>query len=259
MQQAVNSAELLTPTMPPLTAPQQGACCVETRRIVIVSPSPGHLHELIRDLSSSCFDVISLHRFDPELIRELEADFVLVDLTGPDPYADWHLLTQGRESAGAELKRLPHRFLVDVYADSRGWRRSLTQDRELGNTMSSREIVARIREDLETAPGSVIIDSDRRIRFKDLTIDRKKQSVYRGGVRMPLTKTEYDLLVTVLAAGGEVLSREQILNAVWGTDYYGGSNVVDVHVRSLRRKLGDRAVYSKYIATVRGSGYRMAD
>ncbi|MNJ82269.1 Alkaline phosphatase synthesis transcriptional regulatory protein PhoP [compost metagenome] len=58
---------------------------------------------------------------------------------------------------------------------------------------------------------------------------------------------------------GSVLSREELLADVWETSFTGGSNVVDVHIKSLRKKLGDRAVNPTYIATVRGVGYRLAD
>jgi two-component system, OmpR family, alkaline phosphatase synthesis response regulator PhoP len=56
-----------------------------------------------------------------------------------------------------------------------------------------------------------------------------------------------------------VLSREELLSEVWGTSFLGGSNVVDVHIKSLRKKLGDNATNPTYITTVRGVGYRLAD
>ena len=84
-------------------------------------------------------------------------------------------------------------------------------------------------------------------------------SLYQNGSKIELTKTEYELLVKLLEREGAVLSREDLLAEVWGTSFLGGSNIVDVHIKSLRKKLGDRAVNSKYIATVRGVGYRLAD
>nr|WP_237690582.1 winged helix-turn-helix domain-containing protein [Paenibacillus caui] len=84
-------------------------------------------------------------------------------------------------------------------------------------------------------------------------------AVYRKGEQIDLTKTEYDLFVQLLESEGSVMTREDLLSAVWGTTFLGGSNVVDVHIKSLRKKLGDRAASPEYIATVRGAGYRLAD
>lgn len=95
--------------------------------------------------------------------------------------------------------------------------------------------------------------------FKDLWIDRKKMTVYRGGIKIELTKTEFELLIKLLEHEGTVLSREELLSEVWGTTFLGGSNVVDVHIKSLRKKLGDNASRPTYITTVRGVGYRLAD
>nr|WP_245339339.1 winged helix-turn-helix domain-containing protein [Paenibacillus shirakamiensis] len=84
-------------------------------------------------------------------------------------------------------------------------------------------------------------------------------SVYRSGAKIELTKTEYDLLVKLLLSEGAVQTREDLLSDIWETSFLGGSNVVDVHIKSLRKKLGDRASEPSYITTVRGVGYRMAD
>lgn len=149
------------------------------------------------------------------------------------------------------MNRLPHRYLVVAGAP----RLALARDRELPWPAPTRELAARLQSELQHNPASSAGHAETQYRFKDLTIDRRKQAVYRNGIRLMLTKAEYNLLVAVVEARGESLTREPILDAVWGTDYYGGSKVVDVHVRSLRSKLGDRAVYSRYVSTVRGVGY----
>jgi two-component system alkaline phosphatase synthesis response regulator PhoP len=95
--------------------------------------------------------------------------------------------------------------------------------------------------------------------FKDIQIDLRRMRVTRGGQRIELTKTEYDLLLHFVSSDGSVLSRENLLDTVWGMQFYGGSNVVDVHIKSLRKKLKDSAVSPRYIVTVRGAGYRLAD
>jgi DNA-binding response OmpR family regulator len=75
-----------------------------------------------------------------------------------------------------------------------------------------------------------------------------------GGRSVELTAREFSLIETFLRHPGQVLSREQLLSHVWGYDFDPGSNVVDVYVRYLRRKLGDNV-----IETVRGAGYRLVD
>jgi DNA-binding response OmpR family regulator len=93
----------------------------------------------------------------------------------------------------------------------------------------------------------------------DLVVDRDRYEVTRGGVPIPLTRVEFRLLATLLEADGRVLSRDQLLDAVYGA---GQSDVldrtIDVHIGRLRDKLGDDAEQSRYVTTVRGVGYRRA-
>lgn len=88
----------------------------------------------------------------------------------------------------------------------------------------------------------------------DLTMDTASQEVRRGGRRVDLTNREYTLLKYLMLNQGIVLSRDQIQDHVWNYDYEGGTNVVDVYVRYLRRKI-DEGQYVKLIHTIRGRGY----
>ena len=85
-----------------------------------------------------------------------------------------------------------------------------------------------------------------------VSLDTQRRRATGGGRSVDLTSREYDLLETLIRHAGETMSREQILEAVWGSDVDPSSNVVDVYVRYLRKKLGDDA-----IETVRGAGYRI--
>ena len=93
----------------------------------------------------------------------------------------------------------------------------------------------------------------------DLTIDLDRYEVTRAGRPIPLTRVEFRLLTSLIEAGGRVLTRDQLLDAVYGQD---GADVldrtVDVHIGRLRDKLGDDADDPRYVATVRGVGYRAA-
>ncbi len=95
---------------------------------------------------------------------------------------------------------------------------------------------------------------DKVLKFKDLSLNRESYEVFRGEDKKELTKKEFDLLTYLLENQGIVLTREKILNQVWGFDFEGETNVVDVYIRFLRSKLDD-GYDDKLIHTVRGAGY----
>ncbi|MFC5060817.1 response regulator transcription factor [Actinomycetospora atypica] len=110
------------------------------------------------------------------------------------------------------------------------------------------ELLARVRRRLVHDGGEVTV-----LRHGSLSLDLRTRQATVDGVVVDLSAREYVLAETFLRHPGQVLSREQLLSRVWGYDFDPGSNVVDVYVRYLRRKIGtDR------IATVRGMGYRLA-
>jgi DNA-binding response OmpR family regulator len=95
-----------------------------------------------------------------------------------------------------------------------------------------------------------------RLTFGDLTIDLGRGEVLRQGRPLHLKPKEYDLLVFFARNRGMVLSRDLILERVWGWDYAGGTRTVDVHVRWLRSKIEDDPAHPTRLVTVRGIGYR---
>jgi DNA-binding response OmpR family regulator len=94
-------------------------------------------------------------------------------------------------------------------------------------------------------------------RFGDIVLRREQGIVLKGGSEVPLTKTEFRLLCEFADHAGAVLSRDQLLERVWGYEYLGDSRLVDAHVRRLRVKIEDRPDDPKLIVTVRGIGYRL--
>ncbi len=96
--------------------------------------------------------------------------------------------------------------------------------------------------------------NDKKMRICDLSMDRATHQVVRAGKVIELTKREYDLLECLLDNKGIVLTRDQLLEKVWGFDYTGDANVVDVYIRYLRSKIDDEYEV-KLINTVRGVGY----
>ena len=113
------------------------------------------------------------------------------------------------------------------------------------------EMVSRIRAVLRrTAPVQETPD----LTMGELSLSASEHTVRLNGQRIDLTLKEYELLHLFLSAPGQVFSREQLLDRVWDTDYFGGTRTVDVHIGTLRTKLGP---CGNYIRTVRGVGYRM--
>ncbi|WP_030576459.1 response regulator transcription factor [Streptomyces anulatus] len=94
------------------------------------------------------------------------------------------------------------------------------------------------------------------LRFAGVTIDLAGREVTAGGEQVELSSLEFDLFAALARAPGRVFSRSQLLERVWGYDFYGDERVVDVHIRSLRARLGDDAGDPHLIATVRGVGYK---
>ncbi|MFW5982245.1 MAG: response regulator transcription factor [Halanaerobiaceae bacterium] len=119
------------------------------------------------------------------------------------------------------------------------------------------ELLARIRA-LLRRKGSKEDSNEPILKIADLTIDKEKYKVERAGQEIELTKKEYDLLVYLAENKGIVLSREDILSSIWGYDYFGETNIVDVYIRYLRSKV-DEQCEKKLIKTVRGVGYVMRD
>lgn len=113
------------------------------------------------------------------------------------------------------------------------------------------ELLARIRACLRLS--SSIKDTEVH-RFEGLEMNESTRDVTRDGRSIELTPREFDLLLYLMQHPQQVLSREQVLTAVWGYDYYGDTNVIDVYIRYLRKKI-DAGEPSTYIQTVRGVGY----
>ena len=93
-----------------------------------------------------------------------------------------------------------------------------------------------------------------RLTLGPLTLDPESHTVTVDGENVTLTLKEFELLRTMMARPGVVFTRDRLLSEVWGTDYDGETRTVDVHIRTLRQKLGDAGAM---IGTVRGVGYRM--
>ncbi|OUN26762.1 MULTISPECIES: response regulator transcription factor [unclassified Blautia] len=115
------------------------------------------------------------------------------------------------------------------------------------------EFLARVKAVLRRTKKQEI---PREYHYKELTVDMKSRKVWENGRSVDLTLKEFELLRYLLENQGTVLSREKILEKIWGYEIYGETRTVDVHIRTLRQKLGDSG---SLIETVRGVGYRIGE
>ena len=119
---------------------------------------------------------------------------------------------------------------------------------------SIHELMARIKAVLRRSELAREVKS---ITIGDLTVDSDRHEVTVGGKVVGLSLKEFELLKALAEKRGIVMTRDQLLDKVWGIDYDGENRTVDVHIRYLRRKLGDDEKESKYIQTIRGIGYKI--
>jgi len=118
-----------------------------------------------------------------------------------------------------------------------------------------KELSARIRALLRRARPAET--GNPHLRFGDLEVIPAEGVVRSSGAEVHLTKTEFRLLCELASAPGRVFSREQLLERVWGYDYFGDGRLVDVHVRRLRTKVEPDAANPRHVVTVRGLGYKL--
>ncbi|MEC0240886.1 response regulator transcription factor [Paenibacillus dokdonensis] len=116
------------------------------------------------------------------------------------------------------------------------------------------ELLARVRTNLRRNTHERNHSVSDVLQMEDLILDVKKRFVTRAEVRIDLTQREFDLLYFLMQHQGEVISRDRLLSVVWGYDFVGETNIVDVYIRYLRNKV-DRNYHPKLIHTVRGVGY----
>ena len=122
------------------------------------------------------------------------------------------------------------------------------------------ELKARIRALLRRASiATPAQESPSVLRHGDLVADADRRTLSKGGVDVPLTVKEFDLVLFLMKNPGKVYSRENLLNLVWGYDYEGEDRTVDVHIRRIREKIESDSTNPEYILTKWGVGYYFAD
>jgi two-component system, OmpR family, response regulator RegX3 len=202
-------------------------------------------------ISTSLVDGLGDAGFDPTAVgtgREALAagdfDLVLLDLGLPD-MDGLDVCREIRTRSSVPVVMLTAR---DEQADRLAGLESGADD-YIGKPFSPRELVARMRAVLRR---SELHPEDDVLELGDVVLRRRSREVGVAGEPIELRPKEFDLLAYLMQNRGAVLSRDLLLERVWGYDYAGGTRTVDVHVAQLRRKLGR----ADLIRTIRGSGYK---
>ncbi len=182
-------------------------------------------------------------------VRDRRPDLILLDIGLPGDLDGFDVCQQLRASS-----KVPVIFMTarDDEVD-RVMGLKLGADDYVSKPFSPRELVARVEAVLRRTSADKP-DGPRRHEIGDLVVDEMAHEASVGGQPVELTRREYDLLLALVEHRGLTLSRRQLLDLAWGTDWVGDERTVDVHVRQLRAKFA----HHLDLRTVRGTGYRMA-
>jgi two-component system alkaline phosphatase synthesis response regulator PhoP len=185
--------------------------------------------------------------------RRYKPDLVILDIMLPE--------MDGMEVL-QQIRRESDVYVLMLTAKSEEFDRvmglTVGADDYLTKPFSPRELAARVKAILRR--GRNATQDEKRIHtFKHLKIDTGRHEVERNGEKVELTALEFKLLATLVTYAGMVLSRAQLLERVWGYDFYGEERVVDVHIGHIRQKLEPDPSDPQFVITVRGVGYKFAD
>lgn len=117
-----------------------------------------------------------------------------------------------------------------------------------------RELLARLKSLLRRMDKSVSKEDDEEVSLGELVLNRSKRTAYVGDNRLDLTPKEFDILGLMISHPGRVYTREQLLDLIWGLEYFGDTRTVDIHIQRVRKKLGEDM--ADIIQTVYGVGYK---
>lgn len=227
------------------------------KRILIIDDEPMILESVSYNLKQEGYEVLTANNGEIGLkLAEKEAvDLILLDLMLPG--------INGMEICRAirQHSEVPIIMLTAKEGEiDRVLGLELGADDYVIKPFSMRELLARIKTVLKrmnsTSGGSS--EPLKIISVDDLKIDILGHEVAVRGMPVSLSSKEFELLLIFVNHPGQVLTREQLLDLVWGNDFYGDDRTVDVHIRWLREKLEENPSEPKYIITVRGVGYKFA-
>lgn len=237
-------------------APRSDALSPQTARAprVLVVDDERPIVELVRGyLVREGMEVLIAHdgRAALEAVRHAAPDVVVLDLMLPG--------LDGLEVC-RQLRAFSDAYVIMLTARSEEVDRvvglSVGADDYLVKPFSPRELVARIRAMLRrprTTPATASV-----FHLHGMVVDESRRTVTVDDRPVGLTPTEFRLLLALVREPALVLTRQRLLEEVWGSGFFGDDHLLDVHIGKLRRKLGDDAARPRFLETVRGVGFRLA-
>lgn len=230
-----------------------------SRELIFAVEDETHIQQLIKyNLEANGYKVLTFESGE-SLLNECKSttpDLFILDimLPGMDGLEVCRELRQN-----ARTKSIP---IIMLTAKSEEFDKvlglELGADDYMTKPFSVRELVARVKA-LFRRVNIPTLEEVEIIKHGDISIDCVRREVYKRGNRLDLPLKEFELLKMLILNKGKVLSRELLLEKIWGFDYYGETRTVDVHIRYLRQKIEDDDNNPVYIETVRGIGYRFND
>ena len=220
------------------------------RPVILCVDDESNILELLTfNLEASGYEVIPAGTGREALASAASASLVLLDLSLPDISGQDLLRTLRANPVTANV---PVVILTAHNVEAQAVECfELGADDYITKPFSVRELLARVKAVLRR---TVDTNAEALICVGPLTIDSGNYEVYRNGEKITLTLKEYELLKLLAECPGKVLTRDFLLDRIWGYEFYGETRTVDVHIRHIRMKLGEDA---GMIETVRGVGYKM--
>jgi len=220
-------------------------------KILTIEDDPGTGQEIVAELEQHGFEVELVADGREGLIRAVSGDFDAITLDRMLPNLDGLAIVTVMRGAGVETPVLMISALSDVDERVRGLRAG--GDDYMTKPFASEELAARLEVLLRrraSAPRQTTLA------VADLEIDLLARTVHRGGTEIRLMPTEYKLLEFMARNSGQIVTRTMIFEAVWGYHFDPGTNLIDVHMGRLRKKV-DRPGLPALLHTVRGAGYAL--
>ncbi|GGI09727.1 response regulator transcription factor [Egicoccus halophilus] len=221
-------------------------------RVLLVEDDDGIARPLVAALSASGHEVVRVATGREALTAARAADAVVLDLGLPD-IDGVEVCRRLRRDLGADLPILvltarttETEVVVGLDAGA---------DDYVTKPFRLAELQARLRALLRRAAAARPRLAEELV-VRDVRVDVAGRRAWRGGRELDLSPKEFDLLALLVARAGSVVTREELAREVWDTRWMGASKTIDVHVSSLRRKLGDDPADPRYVTTVRGVGLR---
>jgi two-component system response regulator MprA len=226
-----------------------------TPSILVVDDDPNLLRMLRRGLVLAGYQVAAIEDGETALrvLREAAPDLLVLDVMLPAPIDGLEIARRLR-AAGSDVPILMLTARDQVADKVAGF--ASGADDYLPKPFAFEELLARVgallrRRTPQARPGE-------RLAYADLVLDPATREAWRGGQSLDLTAREFDLLSFFLRRPRQVLTRNQIFRGVWGSDYLGGSNIIDANVSYLRDKL-EAGGKPRLLQTVRGVGYALRE